>query len=298
MTGANGFLGRNCIRRATEIGLNVRGIVRRPEAADVVRKLGGKPFIVEQLDRQLLTQAFVGCEAVLHFIGIVNEQYGTFEEVNVRGTGLVLESAEQSHVSRFVTPSGLGVDQYGKKKWATNGYFASKRKIELMCQSGRVPFVVFRPSYILGPDDELIPNLVDSILKGKILVAGEGDTPMQPVFVDDAAAAFVGATMGRGRTNAIYDLVGSETITFVQLTDRVAEAMREESFNVPPYKIMKIPSERAPQMMGLSKEEVDVMLCDIVGDPRPFVHDFEVSLTKLDRAVRTAVQVVKEEQQF
>src|SRR4030042_1236836 len=108
VTGANGFLGRNCIRRATEIGLNVRGIVRRPEAADVVRKLGGKPVIIEQLDRQLLKQAFVGCEAVLHFIGIVNERYSTFEEVNVRGTGLVLESAEQSHVSRFVTPSGLG----------------------------------------------------------------------------------------------------------------------------------------------------------------------------------------------
>ena len=298
VTGANGFLGRNCIRRATRIGLDVRGIVRRQEAADIVRKLGVEPVIIEQLDRRLLMQAFVGCEAVLHFIGIANEQYGTFEEVNVHGTGLVLESAEQSRVSRFVTPSGLGVDQYDKKKWATNGYFNSKRKIELMCQSGRVPFVVFRPSYILGPGDELIPSLVDSILEGKVRVAGEGDTPMQPIFVEDAAAAFVGAAMGRGRTNAIYDLVGSETITFVQLTDRVAEAMHEEGFDVPPYKIIRIPPEKAPQTMGLSKEEVDVMLCDIVGDPRLFVSDFDVSLTRLDLAVRIAVQAVKEKQQL
>ncbi len=297
VTGANGFLGRNCIRKAIETGLNARGIVRRQEVAEVVRKVGGQPVIMEHLDRRSLNQAFFGCRAVLHLIGIANEQYGTFEEVNVRGTRLVLESARQSHVSRFVTPSGFGVDQYGKKEWATNGYFNSKREIELMCQSGHVPFVIFRPSYVLGPGDELIPGLVDSILKKEVMVAGEGNTPMQPVFVKDAAIAFVGATMGNGGTNQTYDLVGPETVTFLQLVDRVAEAMLEEGFDVPSYRIMPIPPERAPRVMGLSKEEIDVMLCDVIGDPTPLERDFRVSLTNLDVAIRTAVRAVRENQQ-
>jgi nucleoside-diphosphate-sugar epimerase len=297
VTGANGFLGRNCIRKAVGMGLNVRGIVRREEAADLVRKLGGEPVIVKQLDKQTLTRAFEDCQAVLHFIGIVNEQYGTFEEVNVRGTQLVLESAEQSHISRFVTPSGLGVNQYGKKDWATNGYFASKRKIELICQSGSVTYVVFRPSYILGPEDELIPNLVDSILSGNVQVAGEGNTPMQPIFVEDAETAFLRAAMGQGRVNSVYDLVGPETITFVQFTARVADAMHQEGFKVPGYRVTMVPPESAPQTMGLSREEVDVMLCDEVGDPKPFVNDLNVAVTPLDKAIHAAVRAVKEYRQ-
>ena len=88
---------------------------------------------MRDFDRRQLTAAFAVCGAVIHLVGIVNERYATFEAVNVRGTRRVLASAAASRVARFVTPSGLGVDQYGVKPWATNGYFASKRAIERLC---------------------------------------------------------------------------------------------------------------------------------------------------------------------
>jgi len=257
--------------------------------------LGAESIIVERLNREGLAKAFKNCDGVLHFIGIVNEKYDSFQEVNVRGTELVLESAHENRVSRFVTPSGLGTDQYGKKPWATNGYFASKRKIEEMCQSGPVPFIVFRPSYILGPGDELLPNLVNSILEGKVLVAGEGNTPMQPIYVEDAATIFLRAATGSGKENSIYDLVGPETITFMQLITRVARIMVDEDFIFPPYGIENIPPETAPEALGLSREEIDVMFCDVLGDPRPAVRDFKISLTPLDEAIRAAVRAVREE---
>lgn len=295
VTGANGFLGRNCIQTATKMNLNVRAIVRRTEAANLVKKLGAEPIIIKQLNKHALTQAFEDCDAVLHFIGIVNEENGTFEEVNVHGTKLVHESAQQSHASRFITPSGLGVDQYGKKTWATNNYFASKRQVEQICNSGTIPYVIFRPSYILGPDDELIPNLINAILKGNVQIAGKGNTPMQPIFVEDAETAFLKAATGQGKANSTYDLVGPETTTFLQFTARVAEAMRQEGFTVPTYRIEKIPLKTAPQTMGLSKEEVDVMLCDEIGDPKPFTNDLNITLTPLDKAIHAAVQAAKEE---
>ncbi|UCH02468.1 MAG: NAD-dependent epimerase/dehydratase family protein, partial [Candidatus Bathyarchaeota archaeon] len=236
-----------------------------------------------------------GCDGVLHTIGIVNEWYATFRDVNVNGTRIVLESAYKSQVSRFVTPSGLGVDKYGEKSWATNGYFWSKMEIEKMCQSSPVPCVVFRPSYILGPGDELIPNLIDAISQGTVSVVETGNASMQPISVEDAATAFIRAVLGWERRHSLYDLVGSETITFLDLIQRVAKIMEQEGFNVPNYKIHKVLVREAPEILGISKEEIDVLLCDVLGDLTPFTRDFQITLTPLDEAIRAAVQHAKGE---
>ncbi len=146
VTGANGFLGRHCIKKALKMDVNVKGIVRRKEAADTVEELGAESIIVKNFCAKAYLRAFDGCDGILHLIGIVNERYSTFQDINVHGTRIVLESALKSQVSRFVTPSGLGVGKYGERPWATNDYFWSKRKIEMLCQSSPVSCVVFRPS--------------------------------------------------------------------------------------------------------------------------------------------------------
>jgi NADH dehydrogenase len=277
------------------MGVDVKGTVRRKKAADIVEELGAEAIIIKNFDGEGYQRAFDGCDGVLHLIGIVNEHYSTFQEVNVEGTRIILESAYKSQVSRFVTPSGLGVDKYGERAWATNGYFKSKWEIERMCQSSPIPCIVFRPSYILGPGDELIPNLVDAILEGNVPVLETGNAIMQPTFVEDASTVFIRAVLGWGKKNSFYDLVGSETITFMDLIPRVAKIMEEEGFNVPNFRIHKVHVKEAPEVLGISKEEVDVMLCDVLGDFTSFTRDFQITLTPLDEAILAAVQHVKVE---
>ena len=118
---------------------------------------------------------------------------------------------------------------------------------------------------------------------------------MQPIFVEDAATAFIRAILGWGRHDSIYDLVGPETVTFMDLITRVAKIMEEEDFNVPNYRIHKIPIKEAPEALGVSREEIDVMLCDVLGDFMRFTRDFQITLTPLDDAIRAAVQHVKGE---
>ncbi len=290
ITGANGFLGRHCVRTAVEQALTVKGIVRRKEATEVVEASGGIPIIVENFQKDGLIEAFSGCHGVLHLVGIVNEQYASFYDVNIQGTRTVLDCALRSQIQYFVTPSGLGVEQYGLKSWATNGYFLSKRQIEVMCQSQPIPFVLFRPSYILGPGDELIPYLVHDILEGKVLVAGQGDRPMQPIYVHDAAQAFIQAVTGQGAPNQIYDLVGPEVVTFTQLIARVAALMEQEGYILPEFTVQHIPLQDASTIMGIAQEEIDVMLSDAIGDPSPLLRDFNMSLTPLDTAIQAAIQ--------
>ena len=71
--------------------------------------------------------------------------------------------------------------------------------------------------------------------------------------------------------------------------------MEEEGFNVPNYKIHKVLVREAPEVLGISREEVDVMLCDVLGDGAPFTRDFQITLTPLDEAISAAVQHVKGE---
>jgi NADH dehydrogenase len=294
ITGANGFLGRHTVKRAVEKGILIRGIVRRQEAADLVGGLGAETTLVAGLNEEDLSRALEDCSAVIHFAGNVSERYGSLEDINVRGTEALLRSAQLDKLSRFVVPTGLGVDQYGKRTWATNDYFDSKRRIENLCMTSQVPYIIFRPSYIIGPGDELLPVIATSILNGKVLVVEEGDTPMQPLYVGDAANSFLSAATGTGLEGSVYDLVGPETVTLTSLVPRVAEIMSEEGFVVPEYRVVKVPLGMASEVLGLSREEVDVMLCDVVGDPGPFVRDFNVVLTPLDEAIRSAVEAFRD----
>jgi hypothetical protein len=81
----------------------------------------------------------------------------------------------------------------------------------------------------------------------------------------------------------------------MDLISRVAKIMEEEGFNVPNYQTHKVLVEEAPESLGISREEVDVMLCDVLGDFTTFTRDFQIALTPLDEAIRAAVQHVKGE---
>ncbi|MFQ6126099.1 MAG: hypothetical protein ACE5R6_16045 [Candidatus Heimdallarchaeota archaeon] len=51
-------------------------------------------------------------------------------------------------------------------------------KIEQLFQTHDYPFVIIRPSYILGPGDELLPYMVQDLLKETIKLTGDGTKPM------------------------------------------------------------------------------------------------------------------------
>ncbi len=291
ITGANGFLGRHCIENAVERGISVNAIVRREKAIEIVRKLGGRPVLIRSLERNELTQAFKDCFGVIHLAGIVREEgEDTFEKVNVQGTAAAVMAAKETGVKRFVVPSGLGVDQYGIKAWATNDYFQSKQRIEQITRVSSVPHIIFRPSYILGIGDELVPSVVKQVKRGFVRIAGSGTTVMQPIFVRDACKLFIDVATGLGPENKTFDLVGPSTVNMLQIIDIILEILKRSGVPVPKIRIAHLLIEDAPAALGLSMEEVNVMQCDVVGDPNPIIRAYGISFTSLNDAVATAVK--------
>ena len=289
ITGANGYLGKNTIKAAKERGWIVNAIVRREETIEIVKALGAIPYLIKDFDVHQLESAFKSCKAVIHFANIVCGSKNQFERVNIEGLRNIIIAAKNSGVSRIIYPSGLGVDKYGKREWANNDYFYSKRKAEELLIESNLPYIIFRPSYILGPNDELIPELIEQIYDGVVYIAGEGTVPMQPIFIRDATSAFLNAAKGEGKDNAIYNLVGPQTTNMLKILEDVLRIIKEMGLNLPNPKLQHISYEEAPKMLDICEEMVDVMKCDILEDGSLTAKALKYTLSPLNSALKAAV---------
>ncbi|MFX1260239.1 MAG: 7-cyano-7-deazaguanine synthase, partial [Promethearchaeota archaeon] len=290
ITGANGYLGQHTIKRAIQEGWQVNAIVRRKEAAKLVEKLGAKPIIIINFNFNELSIAFKDCQAIIHFANIVCGSKEEFENINVNGIRSILQAASNCGVKRVIYPSGLGTNKFGKVEWANNEYFRSKMLSEKVLQKAKVPYIIFRPSYILGPGDELIPDLINQLYECKVLIAGEGKIPMQPIYIEDATKAFLAAAESKGNDNTIYDLVGPKVINMFQLIQIVHNAIIKLGLNLPPPRIKKIPFEQASKEMGLCQEMIDVMKCDIISNGTIAANALGYKLSPIEKAIEATVK--------
>jgi nucleoside-diphosphate-sugar epimerase len=299
VTGANGFVGGELVRRAAAAGWEVTGVVRSEEGARVVAAAGGRPVRTELLAPEL-ARAFAGAQAIAHLAQIGSEKPGqTLEAVNVGGTRQVLEAARIAGVPRIIYFSGLGVARYGLAPRCTNAYFLSKLSAELLLYSSDRVVVAFRPSYIVGPGDGLVRGLLEGFAAGVVEWPGDGLYRLQPVAVADAAAAVLAAATlpanpVRRTRHRVLDLVGPVRLAYRDFVERLAETLRARGGTVQ-FETRSVPVEEADRQaaaggyQGMPPDELDCLLCDEVSDPGPLAVLLGRPLTELDDALAAAV---------
>jgi nucleoside-diphosphate-sugar epimerase len=300
--GASGFVGQRLVRDAAARGVDVVGVVRSELGARFVTAAGGRPAIVPDLEAAPLARAVLGAAAVVHLAQIGSERGGvTYEAVNITGTCRVVLAAAAVEVPRLVFLSGLGVAHYGMVARCTNRYFLSKLASEVeLFRSGKET-VVLRPSYITGPGDGLVRGLLRDMAAGEVERPGDGSYRMQPVAIQDAAAAILAAVespapagLPRPR-HRVLDLVGPETIAYRDLIERVGRLARAQG-KAGEYRVREIPIGEADRRAadggfhGHLPDDLDCLLCDEVADPRPLESLLGRPLTPLDDALSAAVR--------
>jgi 7-cyano-7-deazaguanine synthase len=287
--GANGYLGINLTKKALSRGLEVKAIVRREEVVKDLESLGAEVSVVKDFEIDVLKKIFSNCDVVFHFANVVCGSKEIFQRINVDALKNILEASKLAKVSRIIYPSGLGVDKYNEIDWAKNEYFRTKFEAEKLIQESGLPYVIFRPSYILGPKDELIPEIINQIIDGEIIIVGTGDVPMKPIYLDDALSAFLSAAFKENSKNKIYTLVGPQITTMNELVEMVILKVCESGFNVPRPKISHIPYNQAPEKLDLCIEMVDVMRCDLTPDGGVTAKELGINLSPLSKAIETAI---------
>jgi len=115
ITGSNGFIGRYLCTDLLGIGWEVRGGIRRPEAARVLPQ-GVEPFLVPEAGSHASSwsSALAGVDAVVHLVGRTHilrddaaDPLVAYRAINVGGTQRVLRACVQAGVLRFIYLSSV-----------------------------------------------------------------------------------------------------------------------------------------------------------------------------------------------
>jgi uncharacterized protein YbjT (DUF2867 family) len=258
VVGATGFVGRNVVARLVETGHRVVAISRTG------RRLAEWPAGVATRAADVATgrnlaAALEGAVAVVHLVAIPRETGGrTFAEVNVGGTGRVVEAASAAGIRRFVHLSVLGVADDPKLS-----YLYSKWRGEQIVRDSGLDWVVFRPSLMFGPGDGFF-SLVRTTLKrwspGVVAIPGRGDTRFQPLAVDDLATAVEQAVSDGGHVGTVHEVGGPAYWSYGEIVDEVMRVtgMRrlKLSMPVPLLSVLTAVTDRVLPVFPVSHDQI------------------------------------------
>ena len=290
VTGSTGFIGRRVVHALRAENREVRALVRRPERAARVASLGAEMVTGDVTDPASLRAAAEGCTHVVHLVAILRGRPGDFQRLMIDGFRNVLAAAKAAGVQRVVLMSALGG---GEPTGAHVPYFAAKWQEEHDLADSGLEHVIFRPSFVFGPDQGALPLFVGQVRALPVVpVVGDGSQRCQPIWVDDVAAYVARSIDLPEAANRAFDLGGPDIVTFDELYLRIAAALGKRR------RLVHIPLgvARAGAMLTerLPGSPVSVDQVKMLGGPDNVVSDtatvdtFGLSLVPLDEQLRRA----------
>jgi NADH dehydrogenase len=190
----------------------------------------------EVLDAGIAGRLVAGCDACINLIGIIREVGAkqSFRRMHVETPRALLEACEAAGVRRFVQMSAMGVNPEGPA-----AYQKSKFEGEQVVKRARLDWTIFRPSLIHGPEAELVHMIRDWASGSKqpfffmpyfarermeftdaALPTVTREVPrVAPVSVEDVALCFAECIERRACVGEIYNLTGSEELSFKQMLE-------------------------------------------------------------------------------
>jgi nucleoside-diphosphate-sugar epimerase len=232
ITGANGLLGRRLLYALAshhEVHAIVHSMPADPVPEAQYRVIDfASSWEMNQLPRH--TDTIIHLAQSAHFRDVPARALEVFQ-VNVASTARLLDYAWHCGVQRFIFASSGGIYGAGNHAFHENSpivppgalgyYLGSKVSGEALVQSyaAFMKVIILRFFFIYGPRQNramLIPRLVDNIREQRpIFIQGEDGLRINPIHVDDAAAAVVAAL--DSQDSAIYNIAGPQILSLRQL---------------------------------------------------------------------------------
>ena len=292
--GGAGFLGRRLVYRLTAEGMTVRVAVRHPDRARIeLRAIGFDRVTVvpaDVRDQASVAAAIAGTNAVVNTVSAYVENGGvTFEAVHVRGAETVAREAIAAGVTRLVLVSGIGADPN-----SSSPYIRARGRGELMVQQAFPGATIVRPGAMFGPGDALFSMLAElARLLPALPLIGGGHTRLQPVFVEDVAAAVANILADPETVGRTYELAGPGVYTLRELVRMTLHLMSKRRILIPvPFAVAEIQArlfELLPHP-PLTTGQVDILKADnVASGTLPGLQELKIQPKAVEEVVPTYI---------
>lgn len=240
VTGGSGFIGSHVVDALVQAGHEVTVLDHRvkPHRPDV-------GFAdVDIVNFSAVLNATQGLDYMFHLAAVSNVNYAFAQplytvELNVLGTGNILEAARHNHIRRVFLASTVWVysgcrdedvseDSPFYLSGAGHIYTSSKIASEFLCQDYynlyKQPFTILRYGIPYGPrmrPELVIPIFLKNALAGEsITISGDGSQYRNFIYVEDLARVHVLA-LDASAENQVYNLEGPTKITIRDIAETI-----------------------------------------------------------------------------
>ncbi|MFC7378861.1 NAD-dependent epimerase/dehydratase family protein [Brevundimonas sp. GCM10030266] len=238
LTGAGGYVGRNLIRFFTRQDVELVALVRTPEAAAKALAMGAVPVIGDLLIDDL-TEAMVGCDALIHAAADTDHGHGSAAQMrtNADGTRRTFAAARAAGVTRAVHLSTESVLADGRPlcgvteetpfpRRPAGAYSRSKIAAErnaLALNGGGLAVMVVRPRFVWGEDDTTaLPQLVEAARSGQLAWIDGGGYRTSTTHIENLCHG-IDLALRRGRGGEVYFLSDGEPVAFRTMISALLE---------------------------------------------------------------------------
>jgi uncharacterized protein YbjT (DUF2867 family) len=291
VTGGTGFVGGHVVRELRGRNLPVRCLVRDLRRGAKLAAWGCKLEEGDVTDPGSLRRGVAGVDAVIHLVGIRQGRHDEFQRIMVAATSDLLAAAKDAGVRRFVHMSALGTTEETKDLVP---YYGAKWENERQVQSAGIPYVVFRPSFVFGPDGGILPTFVKlAKLTPVTPIIGSGRQRIQPIWAEDVAKYFAEAVERNDVAGRVFELGGPDVVSWNEFWERLKRIrrIRRPSIHVP-VGLMKVNAlliERLPGDIPLTRDLLKMLEYgdNVVSDDEA-VRTFALPLVPVDEQLRRA----------
>ncbi|MGO1077055.1 complex I NDUFA9 subunit family protein [Inquilinus sp. CA228] len=264
--GGTGFLGRRLVRHLADQGFAVRAASRHGQAMLPAGEDDVEPVRADVTDDHSVAVAIAGAQAVVNAVSLYVERGGaTFRAIHVEAAARVAREAQRAGVETLVHLSGLGADSASRSP-----YIRSRGQGDQAVRAAFPAAILVRPSAIVGLGDALLGPVARMLRRAPVFpLFGRGRTRLQPVHVEDVAAAIVRAMAGQG--GVTYELGGGAVTSYRELIALIARHVGRRPLLLPvPFPVWQALALAAEQLPRppIARNQVEVMRSDNVADPK------------------------------
>lgn len=235
VTGGTGFVGHYLVRHLVGMGYQVRTLLR-PSSQSPKLPLGVPVEVVVcgLRDARGLRAAMRGVDVVFHLAGAEGRgSRADLQGVDIEGSRYIAQAAADANVNRLVYLSHIGADR-------ASAYPVLKAKgiAERLILQSQVPCTIFRSAIAYGPGDHFTTAITRllHISPYVFLLPGDGNTHLQPLWVEDLVTAMILSVEDSGMANQTFSVGGPEFLTFRRISEILAAAaqIRRQIISISP----------------------------------------------------------------